>query len=69
MFTRSMFATPDMKAQHDLLAEVSRLVDEGTVRTTLGANFGTINAANLKRAHAALESGRSIGKIVLEGWE
>lgn len=69
MFTRSMFGTPDMKAQHDLLAEVSRLVDAGKVRTTLGANFGTINAANLKRAHAALESGRSIGKIVLEGWE
>ncbi|MFT0860616.1 zinc-binding alcohol dehydrogenase family protein [Ancylobacter sp. G4_0304] len=68
MFTRSMFATPDMSAQHDLLTEVAQLVDAGTVRTTLGANFGTIDSANLKRAHAALESGRSIGKVVLEGW-
>ncbi|MCJ8143700.1 zinc-binding alcohol dehydrogenase family protein [Ancylobacter sp. A5.8] len=68
MFTRSMFATPDMAAQHELLGEVAKLVDAGTVRTTLGANFGTIDAANLKRAHAALESGRSIGKVVLEGW-
>ncbi|WP_029349374.1 zinc-binding alcohol dehydrogenase family protein [Bosea sp. 117] len=68
MFTRSMFGTPDMIAQHELLSEVSRLVDAGTVRTTLGANYGTINAANLRRAHAAIESGRSIGKIVLEGW-
>jgi zinc-binding alcohol dehydrogenase family protein len=68
MFTRSMFETPDMAAQHRLLTEVAKLVDAGTVKTTLGANFGAINAANLKRAHAALESGRSIGKVVLEGF-
>ncbi|MFK8252013.1 zinc-binding alcohol dehydrogenase family protein [Ancylobacter terrae] len=68
MFTRSMFTTPDMSAQHDLLNEVAKLVDAGTLRTTLGAHYGTINAANLKRAHATLESGRAIGKIVLEGW-
>lgn len=68
MFTRSMFETPDMDAQHRMLNEVSKLVDAGTVKTTIGANFGTINAANLKRAHAALESGKSIGKVVLEGF-
>lgn len=68
MFTRSMFQTPDMIRQHEILEEVSRLVDAGTLRTTLGAHFGTINATNLKRAHATIESGRSIGKIVLEGW-
>lgn len=68
MFTRSMFETPDMEAQHELLDEVSKLVDAGLVKTTLGAHFGPINAANLKRAHAALEAGRSIGKIVLEGF-
>jgi zinc-binding alcohol dehydrogenase family protein len=68
MFTRSMFETPDMIAQHRMLNEVSKLVDAGTVKTTIGANFGTINAANLKRAHAALESGKSIGKVVLEGF-
>jgi hypothetical protein len=38
------------------------------LRTTLDQSFGTINAANLKRAHALLESGKSRGKIVLEGW-
>jgi len=38
-------------------------------RTATGAeSFGTINAANLKKAHALLESGKSRGKIVLEGW-
>ena len=68
MFTRSTFTTPDIQAQHDLLNEVSALVDSGTLRTTMTQNFGTINAANLKKAHAQLESGTSIGKIVLEGF-
>ncbi len=68
MFTRSLFETPDMVEQHRLLTEVARLVDAGTLRTTLGEHFGAINAANLRRAHAALESGRARGKIVLEGF-
>jgi zinc-binding alcohol dehydrogenase family protein len=68
MFTRSSFQTPDMIGQHDLLNDVSDLIDKGVLRTTLGQGFGTINATNLKRAHALLESGKSRGKIVLEGW-
>ena len=68
MFTRSSFQTPDMIAQHHLLNDVADLVDKGVLRTTLDQSFGTINAANLKRAHALLESGKSRGKIVLEGW-
>ena len=68
MFTRSSFKTADMIAQHHLLNDVADLIDKGVLRTTLGENFGTINAANLKRAHALLESGKSRGKIVLEGW-
>lgn len=68
MFTRSLFGTADMIAQHELLNEVSALVDAGKLRTTLGEHFGRINAANLKRAHALLESGKAKGKIVLEGF-
>ena len=68
MYTRSLFQTPDMIEQHKLLGEVARLLDAGQLKTTLGEHFGTINAANLKRAHALLESGRSRGKIVLEGF-
>ena len=51
-----------------LLNEVSKLVDEGVLRTTLAENFGAINAQNIKRAHALIESGRAKGKIVLEGF-
>jgi NADPH:quinone reductase len=68
MFTRPLFETADMDAQGKLLNEVARLIDAGTLRTTIGENFGRINAANLKRAHALLESGRAKGKIVLEGF-
>lgn len=68
MFTRSSFQTPDMIAQHRLLADVAGLVDAGTLRTTVGEHYGTIVAENLRRAHATLESGRSRGKIVLEGF-
>ncbi len=68
MFTRSMFETPDMAAQGALLNEVARLVDQGALRTTLAENFGLINAANLRRAHALIESGRARGKIALAGF-
>jgi NADPH:quinone reductase-like Zn-dependent oxidoreductase len=68
MFTRSTFQTPDMDAQHKLLNAVSAMVDKGTIRTTVAENLGAINAANLKRAHALLESGRTRGKVVLEGF-
>jgi zinc-binding alcohol dehydrogenase family protein len=68
MFTRSSFQTPDMIGQHMLLNDVADLIDKGVLRTTLDQTFGTINAANLRRAHALLESGKSRGKIVLEGW-
>jgi zinc-binding alcohol dehydrogenase family protein len=68
MFTRSTFQTADMDAQHKLLNEVAAMVDAGTIRTTVAENLGPITAENLRRAHAMLESGRTRGKIVLEGF-
>ena len=68
MFTRSMFQTDDMIEQHNILNEVSTLIDNGTIKTTLGENFGIINAENLRKAHAFLETGKAKGKIVLEGF-
>jgi len=66
MFARSLFNTPDMLAQHALLNEVSELVDAGIIRSTAAETLGTINANNLKKAHALIESGRTRGKLVLE---
>ncbi|MEW8500107.1 MAG: zinc-binding alcohol dehydrogenase family protein [Candidatus Thiodiazotropha taylori] len=68
MFARSMFNAADMQAQSDLLNRVADLIDQGYIRTTVGKRLGVINADNLKQAHRDLESGRSIGKIVLQGF-
>ena len=68
MFTRPLYGTPDMIEQHKLLNRVSELVDGGKIRTTLSEIVGPINAANLKTAHAMVESGRMKGKAVLAGF-
>lgn len=66
MFTRSMYQTPDMQQQGNLLNEIARLIDSKILVTTVGEVLTPINAANLRKAHAALEAGHTIGKIVLK---
>lgn len=68
MFTRPLFTTADMVEQHRILNEVSSLVDDGVLRTTLTERAGRIDAATLRRVHALVESGRAIGKSVLTGF-
>lgn len=68
MFTRSMFQMAEMIEQHNILEEVSRLVDEGVLRSTMTQDLGPINAANLKAAHKVAESRTAIGKTVLTGF-
>ncbi|MGB7193930.1 MAG: zinc-binding alcohol dehydrogenase family protein [Collimonas pratensis] len=66
MFTRSMFQTADMQEQGKLLDQVAQLIDQKTLVTTVSQVLSPINAANLRQAHATLETGRVIGKIVLK---
>jgi zinc-binding alcohol dehydrogenase family protein len=68
MFTRPRFQTADMIEQHKLLSTVSEWLDSGRLRGTLKQTLSPINAANLRKAHAQLESGTMIGKLVLKGW-
>ncbi|SNS59611.1 zinc-binding alcohol dehydrogenase family protein [Tropicimonas sediminicola] len=68
MFTRPMFKTPDMGVQGKILSEVADLIDAGRLRTTVTEVAGRIDAANLRKAHALVESGKARGKIVLEGF-
>lgn len=68
MFTRSLFDTPDLAAQGQLLAEVARLVDAGILVSTHQQTLGPITAENLRRAHTLLESGGVRGKVVLAGF-
>ncbi|MEM7214184.1 MAG: zinc-binding alcohol dehydrogenase family protein [Pseudomonadota bacterium] len=69
MFTRSMFQTEDIDAQQILLNRVAALLDDGAVVTTATSNLGPVNATNLIEAHRVQESGRAVGKTVLEGFE
>lgn len=68
VFTRSLLKTTDQSVHQEILEEVSRLADMGLLRTTLTQDLGTINAENLRRAHEIIESGRSVGKVVLSGF-
>lgn len=68
MFARSMFNAIDMEQQSKLLNRVAELVDQGKVKTTVGKHLGAINATNLRRAHELQETGKAIGKMVLEGF-
>ncbi|GCF11311.1 zinc-binding alcohol dehydrogenase family protein [Dictyobacter arantiisoli] len=66
MYTRSMYQTADMIEQHNLLNAVADLIDAGKIKTTLTKRITSINAANLRQAHALVEQGSMIGKVVLE---
>jgi NADPH2:quinone reductase len=68
MFTRPRFKTADMIEQHHLLNHVADWLDAGKLRGTMKQALSPINAANLRKAHAQLESGSTIGKVVLKGW-
>ncbi|MFL5357449.1 zinc-binding alcohol dehydrogenase family protein [Archangium sp.] len=68
MFTRARFQTADMEEQHRILAQVAGWIDAGKLKTTLTETLSPINAANLRAAHAKVESGKMMGKLVLAGW-
>jgi NADPH:quinone reductase-like Zn-dependent oxidoreductase len=68
MFTRPLFQTADIEAQHRLLNKVADHVDSGRVRSTMRESCGRIEPMNLMRAMTFLKSGRAIGKIVLAGF-
>ena len=65
MFTRSLFNTEDLNEQHKLLNRVSELLDEKRLRCTSSRSFGSLNAKNLRQAHAYLEGRSGVGKVTL----
>ncbi|WP_027857901.1 zinc-binding alcohol dehydrogenase family protein [Marinobacterium jannaschii] len=68
MYTRSMFGTADMDQQRQLLNRVAELIDSGELITTVGEELGRIDAETLRQAHSLIETGRAIGKVVLQGY-
>lgn len=69
MFTRPLHQTPDMIEQHRLLNVVADLVDEGRITGTVTTTLAPIAPATLREAHELVESGRTVGKVVVHGWE
>jgi NADPH2:quinone reductase len=66
MFTRTLFQTSDMYKQGQILARMASLVDDGTVRTTQSRVLNGLSAKTLKEAHAIIEKGTMIGKLVIK---
>ncbi len=65
MFTRAVYETPDMEVQHEILDQTAGLFEDGKLRHTLCEVGGPLSSENLREAHARIESGRTIGKLVL----
>lgn len=68
MFTKSMFQTEDRIKQKQLLEEVGNLVEEGKIIPTNHIDLGEMTEETLTKAHELLESGKTIGKIVIGGF-
>ncbi len=66
MFTRSLFQTADMIRQHEILTQVATWFEEEKLETTVTQTLIGLNATNLKEAHRLVESGKTIGKVVVE---
>ena len=68
MFARPRFRTADMIHHHRILTRVGSLVEAGELRSPLTEVLGPIDATGLRQAHRRMESGSTIGKLVLAGW-
>ncbi len=65
MFTRSMFHTPDMDRQHEILENLGVLLQNGKITSTLNNIIHGLEPESFIEAHKLQESGRSIGKNVI----
>ncbi len=67
MYTRSVFQTEDMISQHFILMQLADWVDSGKIRSTMTKKLSPLNPLTLKEAYENLLTGKTIGKIVIEG--
>ncbi len=65
MYTRSMFNTPDIAEQGEILKQVAALVDEGKVHTTLSETLHGLSVESIEAAHAKVLDGHMQGKVVV----
>lgn len=65
MFTRPLAGGDGQLAQHRLLQQVADLVDAGRVVAPVAQVLTPLDAARLTEAHALVEAGRVVGKVVV----
>lgn len=65
MFTRSMFTTPDIARQGEILREVAQLVDDGKLAGTVSQTLSGLTPETLKQAHNSVLAGHMRGKVVI----
>ncbi|MGM3190729.1 zinc-binding alcohol dehydrogenase family protein [Dickeya dadantii subsp. dieffenbachiae] len=65
MFTRSMFTTPDIARQGEILREVAQRVDSGELQGTLSQTLNGLTTTTLKQAHDAVLASHMRGKVVI----
>lgn len=65
MFTRSLFHTEDMERQGQILDAVARMVEAGTLRTTLADTLTGLSANTVRQAHLRQASETMVGKQVI----
>ncbi|AOW21517.1 zinc-binding alcohol dehydrogenase family protein [Urechidicola croceus] len=66
MYTRSMYTTDDIERQHEILNQIASLLDDGIIKSTLTTTLKGFTVENLKEAHRMQESGKTIGKTVIQ---
>ncbi|EXU74382.1 zinc-binding alcohol dehydrogenase family protein [Erwinia mallotivora] len=65
MFTRSMFTTPDISRQGDILHQTAKLLDEGKITTSLSKTLHGLSVETLTEAHRLVLDGHMRGKVVV----
>ncbi|CAK1595901.1 unnamed protein product [Parnassius mnemosyne] len=68
MFTRIKYNTEDKNRHQEILKIVSKMFEDGLLKSTLTKTISPINAANLREAHRLIEEQHMIGKLVLFGF-
>lgn len=65
MFTRPLAGGEGQRVQHEVLQRVADLVDEGRLVAPVAQVLAPLDAARLTEAHALVEAGRVVGKVVV----
>lgn len=65
MYTRSMYNTPDIARQGEILDATAKLLDEGKVTTSLSQTLHGLSVDTLTAAHKQVLEGHMRGKVVM----